>query len=81
MRQSMVDDLDAGRVELELHVNHLIKTFLEQSTGLGWVLFALDWTLLRSDGLHFVLGDTPVSVHDPTPKFPGSGAGPLSSRT
>lgn len=26
-----------------------------------------------------MLGDTPVSVYDRTPKFPGSGAGPLSS--
>ena len=79
MRKSMVDDLDAGRLEIELPINYLIKTFLEQSTVLGWVLFALDWTVVRSDGPHFILGDTPVSVYDPKPKFPGSGAGPLSS--
>jgi uncharacterized protein DUF4238 len=75
----VVEDLDAGVYEIEMPVNYLIRVFLEQSMLLGWVLFALDWTVIRSDRPAFVLGDTPVSVYDPTPKFPGSGAGPLSS--
>lgn len=79
MRRGMVADLDAGHYEIEVPVNELIRTFLQQSTILAWVLFALDWALVRTDGHAFVLGDTPVSVYDRTPKFPGSGAGPLSS--
>jgi hypothetical protein len=79
MRQTMVDGLDAGLYELEMPVNSLIRAFLEQSITLAWVLFALDWTLVVSNRPAFVLGDTPVSVYDPTPKFPGSAAGPLSS--
>jgi hypothetical protein len=35
--------------------------------------------VLRADGRELILGDTPVSVHDPTPPYPGSAAGVLSS--
>ena len=79
MRDEMVGDLDSGQIGVEMPVNNLIKLFLGECTLMGYVIFALDWTVVRTEGLPFVLGDTPVSLWDPTPPYPGSGAGVLSS--
>jgi hypothetical protein len=59
--------------------NALIEHFLAMCGHGGWTLCLLDWTFVRPDSVPFIVGDTPVSVFDPTPKFPGSAGGPLSS--
>jgi hypothetical protein len=43
MRDELVADLESGHVGLEMPVNNLIKLFLQSSTRLGWLVFALDW--------------------------------------
>jgi hypothetical protein len=78
MRDELVADLDEGRVGVDIPANNLIKLFLESCTAMGWVFFCLDWAVARTSQ-RFVLGDTPVSLFDPTPAYEGSGAGVLSS--
>jgi hypothetical protein len=44
------------------------------------ILNELQWSIVRpSPGLHFVLGDDPLTMFDSTPKAPGAAAGFLSS--
>jgi hypothetical protein len=78
-RDEMIDDIDSGRVSVELPVNNLIKLFLTQSNDLSWIVYALEWAVVRSDDVEFILGDTPVSRYDPTPPYPGSAPGIMSS--
>jgi hypothetical protein len=79
MRDSLVDDLDSGGVTIEVPVNALIRFFLQQCTTMSWIVFGLEWTLVRAEGVLFILGDTPISRYDSTPPFPGSAPGFLSS--
>lgn len=81
-RERFVDDLRSGRLTIEMPKNYMIKQFLDSATSVSWLLFMLDWSLVRlEDGTRpqFVIGDTPVSIFDPTPVFPGGGSGVLSS--
>jgi len=80
-RKKMVDDLEAGRLGFEMPQNAMIKHFLEGAQSASLVLFMLDWSLVRlsDDAPEFVIGDTPVSLYDPKPAFPGGGLGLLSS--
>jgi hypothetical protein len=78
MRDELVADLDEGRAGVEIPTNNLIKLFLESCTAMGWVFSCLDWAVARTT-TPFVLGDTPISLFDPTPPYEGSAAGVLSS--
>jgi uncharacterized protein DUF4238 len=79
-RQRFVEDLESGRLLVQMPKNALIRYFLEGAAGAAWTMFVLDWRLVRLDeGDEFVLADNPVSRHDPTPAFPGGGNGLLSS--
>jgi hypothetical protein len=78
-RTRFVSGLDSGDLGIEMPVNLLIKHFLQSATSTAWVMFALDWTLVRTDSEPFILADTPVSLYDPTPFIPGGGSGILSS--
>jgi hypothetical protein len=79
LRKEIVEDIDGGRIGVEMPVNLLIKTFLESTTHAGWTIFAMNWTLVRPDEAEFILADTPSSQYDPTPMFPGGGVGLMSS--
>jgi hypothetical protein len=79
LRKEIVEDIDGGRIGVEMPVNLLIRTFLESMTHAGWTIFAMNWTLVRPDDGEFVLADTPASQFDPTPMFPGGGVGLMSS--
>lgn len=70
---------ESGRALFSIAENDLIQQLAAVSGYSGWVLCTLDWTFVRPDSSTFILGDTPVSVFDPTPKYPGSAAGVLSS--
>jgi hypothetical protein len=59
--------------------NALIQHALGTCGHGAWMLCLLDWMFVRPNSVPFIVGDTPVSVFDPTPKFPGSAGGPLSS--
>lgn len=80
-RKKMVEDLEAGRLGFEMPQNAMIKHFLDGAQSASLILFMLDWSLVRlpDDSPEFVIGDTPVSLYDPKPAFPGGGAGLLSS--
>jgi uncharacterized protein DUF4238 len=78
-RDELVADIESGTIAVEMPSNGLIGIFLTNCLQHSWVLSALNWTLVRTDGATFVLGDTPVSLYDPTPPYPGSAAGLLSS--
>jgi len=58
---------------LSITENELIQQFISVCGHSGWVMCLLDWTFVRPESSPFILGDTPVSVFDPTPKYPGSG--------
>lgn len=79
LRKEIVEDIDGGRIGVEMPVNLLIKSFLESSTHAGWTIFAMNWTLVRPDDGEFILADTPASQYDPAPIFPGGGVGLMSS--
>lgn len=64
---------------IEMTENELIQQLAMVGGWSGWILCMLDWTFIRPDSGTFILGDTPVSVFDPTPKYPGSAAGVFSS--
>ena len=68
-----------GSGTIEMPKNALIKDFMSQAPLSAWILCLLNWTFVRTERVPFILGDTPVSVFDPTPKFRGSAGGPLSS--
>jgi hypothetical protein len=80
-RKKMVGDLEAGRLGFELPQNAMIKHFLEGAQSASLILFILEWSLVRLSDTEpeFVIGDTPVSLYDPQPVFPGGGVGLLSS--
>lgn len=81
-RERFVEDLRSGRLIVEMPRNNMIKLFLESSTWISWTLFMLDWSLVRlEEGTNpkFIIADTPVSIYDATPAFPGRGSGILSS--
>lgn len=79
-RERFIADLESGRLLVEMPKNLLIRHFLEGALAAAWTMFVLDWTLVRlSDGDELVLADNPVSLHDPTPVFPGGGNGLVSS--
>ena len=80
LRDSTVRDLDEGRIGVEMPVNAMIGHFLSAAAFGGWMLFLLDWTVVRTGvELPFIVGDTPVSVYDPTPRDPRGAAGVMSS--
>jgi hypothetical protein len=79
-RREFVADLESGRLGVEMPKNAMIGNFLEGANGASWAMFLLDWTLVRVEPPdEFIVGDTPVSLYDPAPMFPGGGAGLLSS--
>jgi hypothetical protein len=80
-RIRMLDDLRRGRLELESTPSREVALmFMAVEKGGEALLTKMGWTLGRAPaGNPLVLSDHPVAHHDPTPKFPGAGAGFLSS--
>jgi hypothetical protein len=80
-RKEFVEDLAKGRLAVTFPKNLMIRYFLEGVMSASWMLFLLDWTLVRLDHTHdeFVIADNPFSLFDPTPAFPGGGHGLISS--
>jgi Protein of unknown function (DUF4238) len=79
-RRTFVEGLETGRIVVEMPKNAMIGHFLRGAEGVSWILFILDWTLVEVEGdAEFIIGDTPVSLHDPAPRLPGGGVGVLSS--
>jgi hypothetical protein len=73
------EDRESGDSPFRPTENDLIAQVGVVGSYSGWVLCMLDWTFARPESGAFIVGDTPVSVFDPTPKYPGSGAGVMSS--
>jgi len=73
------DNTASDNSPFSLTENDLITQLAVISGYSGWVLCMLDWTFVRPNSGTFILSDTPISVIDPTPKYPGSGAGVMSS--
>jgi HAMP domain-containing protein len=80
-RQAFVEGLESGRWGVEFPQNLMIRYFLEGVDSASWVMFMLDWTVVRLDdeSPDFIVADNPVSLYDRTPALPGGGGGLLSS--
>ena len=78
LRDEFLADMNAGIAGIEMPTNGMIGLFLQNMAAMGWVLFCLDWSVVRTDA-RLILADTPASVYDPTPMYPGSAAGLLGS--
>jgi hypothetical protein len=70
---------DRGDAAGPMPTNVLIQLFVRSCESGGWSLCLLDWTFVRPSTVPLIVGDTPVSMFDPTPKDPGSSAGLVSS--
>jgi Protein of unknown function (DUF4238) len=79
LRRDSLASLRAGRLKLratkELTLRLILDTWLERAAP----IHAMSWVALRADGDEFVIGDRVVTMVDPTPRFPWSGNGWLSS--
>ena len=80
-RVKFVQDLENGDLFVEYPKNNLIKHFLEGSLTASALLYMFDWTLIRTsaDAPEFIIADTPFTVYDADPPFPGAGVGLMSS--
>jgi Protein of unknown function (DUF4238) len=81
LREDTLDELRDGHLRVaatkELTLRIMIETWLERAGP----IHTMSWVALRANGGEFVIGDRVVTMVDPTPRFPWSGNGWLSSAT
>jgi hypothetical protein len=79
LRKDALAKLRDGRLEVsttkELTLRTMLDTWLERAAP----IHAMSWLVFRAQGGEFVIGDRVVTMFDPTPRFPWSGNGWLSS--
>jgi hypothetical protein len=81
LRAMLVEDMETGEAVVRMPKNAMIKYFLDGSSGMSWILFMFDWTVVQLAEVlgELVIADNPVSLYDPAPVMPGGGVGVLSS--
>ena len=57
LRDEFLADMNAGIAGIEMPTNGMIGMFLQSMAAMGWVLFCLDWGLVRTDA-RLILADT-----------------------
>lgn len=80
-RLEALRDLRDGKLLVEVPDELARRTMLETWLEMAGVIHGLCWKLLFARDSEFVLGDRPMVMHDPSPKFPFSGNGLVSSPT
>jgi hypothetical protein len=79
-RQELVAFLESDDYDIVAPPNLLINHFLESAADVAWIIYMLDWTVVRApDRKEFILADTPVAQFDPTPLARNGASGLLSS--
>lgn len=80
-QEGVLADLRSGRLWVEAHPDAARGMAIAQLPQIVLaILNKLRWALLfASEGCEFVLGDDPLTMYDPTPKFENAAPGLLSS--
>ncbi|HLE99707.1 MAG TPA: DUF4238 domain-containing protein [Gaiellaceae bacterium] len=77
-RQETIAAVSGGRVRLVDRGGAAFSVGMQHAAEQSFMLFEFDWTLLRCPGA-FVTSDRAFAMHDPTPPYPWSTQGILSS--
>jgi hypothetical protein len=77
-RQETIDAVSSGRVKLVDRGGVAFSVGMHHAAEQSFMLYDFDWTLLRCPGA-FVTSDRAFAIYDPTPQYPWSTEGILSS--
>ncbi len=80
-RREKLQQLRDGELAIEAPPEHALRLMMTSWLEFAGAIHDMNWKLLRAaegEG-EFVIGDRPMVMHDPTPKFPFSGNGLRSS--
>jgi hypothetical protein len=80
-RLETLRDLEEGDLIVQAPKEHALKALIENWLQFAGELADLRWKALRSRNEQFIIGDRPMVMHDPTPRYPFSGNGIKSSPT
>lgn len=78
-RRRLIGLLRQGKLRLANPHEVAIGLMLDSMVNSAQYIYQLDWCLLQSDEGAFVTSDRALAMHDPTPPYPWSGHGVLSS--
>jgi hypothetical protein len=79
LAQEAYAGLISGELSLGPSQGHLMQFVLMGMAHTCSIVYQLPWTLLEATTEPFVCSDRPITMRDPNPKFPWSGAAWLSS--
>jgi hypothetical protein len=77
--QEAYEALTAGRVKITPAKEMLLSLSLAMLAYAAKLIYELPWTLLTTTEGNFVCSDRPLTMHDPTPPFPGAAPAWVSS--
>jgi hypothetical protein len=80
-RRTTLEELRDGTLAIDAVREHVLRGMMQSWLGFAGAIHDMNWKLLRAREGHFVIGDRPMVMHDPTPRFPFSGNGLRSSAT
>jgi hypothetical protein len=80
-RLKAIAELQDGTIGVEAPKETVLQHMLQSWLQIAGELHGLRWKLLWAREAEFVIGDRPMVMHDPTPRFPFSGNGIHSSPT
>lgn len=78
-RQDLLEQIQTGQMRLGGEDGAAFAAGFEHAMENAPMLIEFDWTLLRAPEAGFITSDRGFAIHDPTPPFPWSAQGLLSS--
>jgi hypothetical protein len=78
-RLDLLRELRDGEIIVEAEKEHALTAMLGTWLHLGGAIHELSWQVASARDGEFVIGDRPLTLHDPAPPFPWSGNGLKSS--
>lgn len=79
IRKRSLEQLRDGRLVVEATKELTLRAMLDTWLGQAGTIHGLSWKVLQAENAEFVLGDRPLTMVDPTPRFPWTGNGLISS--
>lgn len=63
-RDEVIAALDCGGIEIDAPPERHVTVLFEHGKSTAWIIFRLDWTLIRAAASTFVIADEPVTVYE-----------------